>query len=911
MGATLALSPHGRLYVLESAEADNALDASFSATLPAEFAISSAAGLMCLVSMESKLSLHPSFAFWRALPREYLTRLSHIQDLENTAEICISPLTNAELAEIILEAPPMTGAEYLNQDIIIAIWNEFDLFAKARIKGFPGGAKEWLMSVNPEFRLLGKVTFHIAENKKNPAMPFAFIVTYSHRLSEKGEARHLPLSNALQEYSGTGNNNALLSLLMPVQRASEKSAFIRELFESKKIFRPLAWSPGDAYRFLKDVPLFESSGVITRIPDWWRNANPPRPKVRVSLDLKNKNTLGFDALLSCSCGMTLDGEALTPEEIEKLRTCSKGLVFLKGKWVEADPDKLKEVLAQWRKMENTGDTAGISFIDAMRMLAGAGIGDEPAASGKDDSHAWTDISASGEFEKILAGLREPGKINCPAPEGLKAELRHYQDTGVKWLWFISKLGLGACLADDMGLGKTVQLLALLLLIKNENKMSGNVGHKPSVLVVPASLVANWKSESAKFAPALKIFYAHPSETPQAELDMVAAAPEKQLAAYDAVVTTYSMITRMEWLKKMKWALAVLDEAQAIKNPGAKQTRAVKQLDAKCRFVLTGTPVENKLSDLWSIFDFICPSLLGTQKEFAEFAKKLSSEAGVNYAPLRNITKPYILRRLKTDKAVITDLPDKTELKAFCALSAKQALLYQDSVKELARKIEETDSIKRRGLIFAYLMRFKQICNHPSQWLSDGAYQPADSGKFARIREIAEEIASRQEKVLVFTQFREITDTLKLYLEKIFGRSGLVLHGSIPIKERRLLVDDFQRENGPPFFILSLKAGGTGLNLTEASHVIHFDRWWNPAVENQATDRAFRIGQKKNVLVHKFICRGTLEEKIDALIDEKKNMADQLLSGGCEKLLTDMSDSELIKFVSLDLLGGNPSIQENI
>jgi non-specific serine/threonine protein kinase len=911
MGPTLALSPHGRLYVLESEEADNALDASFSATLPAEFAKSSADGLMCLVSMESKLSLHPSFAFWRALPREYLTRLSHIQDLENTAEIRISPLTNAELAEIILEAPPMTGAEYLNQDIIIAIWNEFDLFAKARIKGFPGGAKEWLMSVNPEFRLLGKVTFHLAENKKNPAMPFAFIVTYSHRLSEKGEARHLPLSNALQEYSGTGNNNALLSLLMPVQRASEKSAFIRELFESKKIFRPLAWSPGDAYRFLKDVPLFESSGVITRIPDWWRNANPPRPKVKVSLDLKNKNTLGFDALLSCSCGMTLDGEALTPEEIEKLRTCSKGLVFLKGKWVEADPDKLKEVLAQWRKMKDTGDTAGISFIDAMRMLAGAGIGAEPAVSGKDDSHAWTDISASGEFEKILTGLREPGKINCPAPEGLKAELRHYQDTGVKWLWFISKLGLGACLADDMGLGKTVQLLALLLLIKNENKTSGNAGRKPSVLVVPASLVANWKSESAKFAPSLKIFYAHPSETPQAELDMVAAAPEKQLAAYDAVVTTYSMITRMEWLKKMKWALAVLDEAQAIKNPGAKQTRAVKQLDAKCRFVLTGTPVENKLSDLWSIFDFICPSLLGTQKEFAEFAKKLSSDSGVNYAPLRNITKPYILRRLKTDKAVITDLPDKTELKAFCALSAKQALLYQDSVKELAQKIEETDSIKRRGLIFAYLMRFKQICNHPSQWLSDGAYQPADSGKFARIREIAEQIASRQEKVLVFTQFREITDTLKLYLEKIFGRSGLVLHGSIPIKERRLLVDDFQRENGPPFFILSLKAGGTGLNLTEASHVIHFDRWWNPAVENQATDRAFRIGQKKNVLVHKFICRGTLEEKIDALIDEKKDMADQLLSGGCEKLLTDMSDSELIKFVSLDLRGANPSIHENI
>ena len=900
MGLTLALSPHGRLYVLQSEESENTFDVPFSEMLSAEFAKSSPDGLMCLVSLDSKSSMHPSFAFWRGLSREYLTRLSHIQDLETADKISITPPTQAELAEMILEVPPMTGAEYLNQDVIIAIWNEFDLSARTRMSGFPGGAKEWLMSVNPEFRLLGKVTFHLAENKKNPAMPFAFIVTYSHRLSEKGEARHLPLSNALQEYSGAGNHNALLSLLTPVQRASEKSLFIRELFESKKIFRPLAWSPADAYRFLKDVPLFESSGVITRIPDWWRNANPPRPKVKVSLDLKNKNTLGFDALLSCSCGMTLDGEELTPEEIEKLRTCAKGLVYLKGKWVEADPDKLKEVLEQWRKIKNTGDTAGISFIDAMRMLSGAGIGADTATAGKEDFHAWTDIAAAGDFEKMLSGLREPGKINCPEPEGLKAELRHYQDTGVKWLWFISKLGLGACLADDMGLGKTVQLLAILLLIKNENKASGNPERKTSVLVVPASLVANWKSESAKFAPSLKIFYAHPSETPQEELDLVASAPEKCLAGYDAVITTYSMITRMEWLKKMKWCLAVLDEAQAIKNPGAKQTRAVKQLDAKCRFVLTGTPVENKLSDLWSIFDFICPSLLGSQKEFAEFAKKLSSETGVNYAPLRNITKPYILRRLKTDKSVITDLPDKTEVKAFCGLSAKQALLYQDSVKELAEKIEETDSIKRRGLIFAYLMRFKQICNHPSQWLSDGAYQPADSGKFARIREIAEEIASRQEKVLVFTQFKEITDTLKSYLEKIFGRSGLVLHGSTPIKERQLLVQDFQRETGPPFFILSLKAGGTGLNLTEASHVIHFDRWWNPAVENQATDRAFRIGQKKNVLVHKFICRGTLEEKIDALIDEKKSMADQLLSGGCEKLLTDMSDKELIKFVSLDI-----------
>jgi non-specific serine/threonine protein kinase len=361
-----------------------------------------------------------------------------------------------------------------------------------------------------------------------------------------------------------------------------------------------------------------------------------------------------------------------------------------------------------------------------------------------------------------------------------------------------------------------------------------------------------------------------------------------------------MLLRQSWLLDVGWRLAVLDEAQAIKNPAARQTKAVKRLQAQTRIALTGTPVENRLSDLWSLFDFLCPGLLGSQQKFKKFVKSLEGREHDRYAPLRRLVGPYILRRLKTDKRVISDLPDKIELRAYCGLSKKQAALYTKLVKELSAALDGLDGIQRRGLVLAYLMRFKQLCNHPSQLLGDGEFAPGDSGKFKRLADLCEEIASRQAKTLVFTQFREMTEPLSNFLSRSFGRSGLVLHGGTPVKRRQKLVDEFQRDDGPPFFVLSLKAGGTGLNLTAASHVIHFDRWWNPAVENQATDRAFRIGQNRNVLVHKFVCQGTIEEKIDALIEEKTQLATDLLEGGAEKMLTEMTDTELIQLVSLDV-----------
>ena len=403
----------------------------------------------------------------------------------------------------------------------------------------------------------------------------------------------------------------------------------------------------------------------------------------------------------------------------------------------------------------------------------------------------------------------------------------------------------------------------------------------------------------RFAPTLEASFIHPSETNKTALAAMAGNPGDVLKT-DLDLTTYGMLLRQKWLLDVEWRLVILDEAQAIKNPSTRQTKRVKQLKADARIALTGTPVENRLSDLWSLFDFLCPGLLGSAAKFKKFVKGLEAREYDRYAPLRNLVSPYVLRRLKTDKRIIADLPDKTEMKAFCGLAKKQAAMYAKSVEELAMALEGLDGMKRRGLVLAYLMRFKQICNHPSQFLGDGGYEPADSGKFDRLGAICEEIASRQGKVLVFTQFREMTRPVAAFLRDVFAREGLVLHGGTPVKKRRTLIDAFQREDGPPFFVLSLKAGGTGLNLTAASHVIHFDRWWNPAVENQATDRAFRIGQHRNVVVHKFICRGTVEEKIDALIDEKTDLADDILKAGAESVLTEMSDEQLLKVVALDI-----------
>jgi non-specific serine/threonine protein kinase len=517
---------------------------------------------------------------------------------------------------------------------------------------------------------------------------------------------------------------------------------------------------------------------------------------------------------------------------------------------------------------------------------------------EEDGREWAAVTAGPWLAQTLDALRSPhGAASVTPGRALKTTLRPYQQVGVEWLYLLYRLRLGACLADDMGLGKTLQVLALLLVLRAEDRKAKRAG-KASVLVAPASLLANWASEIGRFAPELNVLVAHPSEIPAAELKRLAP---HALAERDLVITSYGSLTRFAWLREREWRAAILDEAQAIRNPGTQQARAAKALRSEARIALTGTPIENRLGDLWSIFDFLNPGLLGSRQAFTAFTKRLAERPHNAYAPLRELVRPYVLRRLKTDKHVIADLPDKTEVQAFCTLSPKQAALYEQSVKALAAVLQgEVEGVQRKGVILAFLMRFKQICNHPSQWLGDGAWAPADSGKLSRLREIAEVIAAKQEKVLVFTQFRETAEPLAAFLGTVFGRSGLVLHGATPVKKRHELVRRFQEDERIPFFVLSLKAGGSGLNLTAASHVIHFDRWWNPAVEDQATDRAFRIGQHRNVLVHKFVCRGTLEEKIDALVEAKRRLSADVLEGGAETVLTEMSNDEILKLVSLDI-----------
>jgi non-specific serine/threonine protein kinase len=569
--------------------------------------------------------------------------------------------------------------------------------------------------------------------------------------------------------------------------------------------------------------------------------------------------------------------------------------LVRGRWIELDREHLQSMIERFREVERTAKDNGLAFGEAMRLLAGADVaaedGDAADAAAEAD---WAQVVAGPWLAETLKGLRSPqGLAQIDPGDALKGVLRPYQQVGVRWLYLLTKLGLGACLADDMGLGKTIQVLSLLLVLKRQDSAKP----QPSLLVAPASLLANWAAEIERFAPGLKALIAHPSALPAAELKTLDAA---RLRDIDLVITSYGSLLRVPWIAEVPWRLAVLDEAQAIKNPDAKQTRAVKKLKAGGRLALTGTPVENRLGDLWSIFDFVNPGLLGTAKEFGSFAKRLGDRLHGSYGPLRELARPYILRRLKTDKTVIADLPDKTEIKVFCPLSRPQAALYQQAVKELAEQLADATGIRRKGLVLSFLMRFKQICNHPSQWLGDGTWGEGDSGKWARLRDIAEVVAARQEKMLVFTQFREVTAPLAAFLGSVFERPGLVLHGETEVKKRKDLVRRFQEDEAVGFFVLSLKAGGSGLNLTAASHVVHFDRWWNPAVENQATDRAFRIGQTKNVLVHKFVCRGTVEEKIDQLIESKRQLSQELLEGGADLLLTELKDDELLKLVALDI-----------
>ena len=838
----------------------------------------------------------PVVRFWRQLADRYLTQLCHLP--ENTEIIEIEPPSPADYAHWALTAAPMAGGEYLSEETFELIWQRLDAWVLEAIAK-TGGLNAFLQNRAPKWQQVGRVCFHLAENPRDESRPFAFMATYTAGFGAAGRLRHQPLRKAFEHYAGANNRAALINLLAPVQKAAEACDWVKALVDAGDLYQPMAWSADHAYRLLRSVPELEASGLSVRLPNWWRKR--ARPQVSVTIGSRTPSGIGLEALLDFDVEVALGGEPLTVGEIDALLKGDEGLVLLKGEWVEVDRERLQQAIAHWENVRQQARDGGISFVEGMRLLAGASadLGHEEQTQAE---RPWVHVQAGGALRDILARLRHSG---APAPAGmdpdalsrtLQGTLRPYQRDGLTWLHLLTQLGLGACLADDMGLGKTIQVLALLL----HACQGGDRPPLPSLLVLPASLLGNWRSEAARFAPSLRLCFLHPSETDRETLAQVAAAPGRFLADADLVVTTYAMLTRQPWLAEVDWRLVILDEAQAIKNPSTRQSRTARRLSAQGRIALTGTPVENRLGDLWALFDFLNPGLLGSAKVFQSFVRQLQERQDNPFAPLRRLVSPYILRRLKTDRRIIADLPEKTEMAAYCHLSKPQVKCYEQVVRAMERDLESADDRARRGVVLRALLRLKQVCNHPSQLLGDGDYHAADSGKFQRLADICQELAERQEKVLLFTQFREIIDPLAAHLAAIFGRPGLVLHGATRVKQRRDLVDRFQSEDGPPFFILSLKAGGTGLNLTAASHVIHFDRWWNPAVENQATDRAFRIGQTRNVWVHKFLTQGTVEERIDRLMAEKQQLADDILAGEGEVNLTELSDEALLDLVRLDI-----------
>lgn len=902
---SLALSPTGHLHLYSDPENQETVSNVASHKIHDFFATDDRIALLRLGLTHFDTPLPPSVSFWQQFAQIFVTALcKQICAQEKLPSLPPLLFPADEINKLLSEAPFMRGAEYLNIELLAICWGELAHALKKEVASFSGDIEAYLSAYHTQWHKIGRVCFHLAENKSDAIYPFAFLATYTTRLSKTAQVQHLPLGRALEEYAGENKKSLLLSLLLPVQKATEQSQFLKAIVGNGSIFKPLAWRGKEAFQFLKDIPHYEAAGVMVRVPNWWDPKKPPRPTIKISVGNAKTSAVGLSALLDFNMQVSLpSGERFTQKELQQLLSEQENLVQIKGQWVQIDNEKLNEVLTHWQSIERQVKRDGLSFSEGLRLVAGVSNSVTETISPETIS-AWSTVNEGAYLQDVLHHLRHPEAKGEKTSQTvlkkyLNATLRPYQERGVQWLWWLYKMRLGGCLADDMGLGKTIQVLSLLLLIKHQTEKSGE--KKPHLLVLPASLLGNWQAEADRFAPSLKIYIAHSSAIKK---EKSLAQDQPDLSNIDLVITTYATVHRLPWLSSMQWDMIILDEAQAIKNPTAKQTQAIKKLNGRVRFALTGTPIENRLLDLWSLFDFVAQGLLGSSKIFSNYGKQKSKEdkLGHFYAAVRKLVNPYILRRLKSDKSIINDLPDKTEMQTYCTLTKQQAGLYQQAVDELAIKLqqEDTEGMQRRGIVLSYLLRLKQICNHPNQWLGHGEYDPVLSGKFNRLKEVCELISEKQEKVLIFTQFREVMPALQHFLMNIFGCEGLFLHGQTTVKERAKRVDLFQQENGPPFFILSLKAGGTGLNLTAASHVIHFDRWWNPAVENQATDRAYRIGQKKNVLVHKFICQGTVEEKIDALISDKKSLSETIMQEGGDATLTELSDAELLNMVTLDI-----------
>lgn len=686
----------------------------------------------------------------------------------------------------------------------------------------------------------------------------------------------------LQKYLGKDFENHLLLNLGYAARMYPK------LWQGLETDQPIRLSLNliEAFDFLKEKAwILEDAGYKVIVPAWWTPEGRRRAKLRLQASSRsasktaaNQGYFSLDSLIQYQYSLSIGGQVVTEKEWEQLVNAKTPLVQFRGQWIELDQEKMQQMWEFWQT--HAQDRPEITLLDLFKMTAA--------------SEEETEIEYDRVLSEMMGKLQDKSQLELiDNPPLLQGTLREYQKRGVSWLQYLENLGLNGCLADDMGLGKSVQVIARLI---NEKALHNSI--LPTLLIAPTSVIGNWQKEIEKFAPHLQIMVHHGSSRIQQQSDFKSACLK-----HDVVITSFTLARQDEKiLASVEWQRIVVDEAQNIKNPKAAQTRAILKLPAKHRLALTGTPVENRLLDLWSILNFLNPGYLGKEAQFRKsFEIPIQKDNDrVKSITLKKLVEPLILRRVKTDTSIINDLPDKVEQKVYCNLTKEQASLYEAVVKDVTKKINETEGIERKGLILSTLLKLKQICNHPAQFLQDSSeFSPTRSHKLKRLSEMVEEVIAEGESLLIFSQFKEVCDQLERYLKHAFHYNTYYIHGGTNRNKREQMITEFQDpETEASVFLLSLKAGGVGITLTKANHVFHFDRWWNPAVEDQATDRAFRIGQNKNVFVHKFISMGTMEERIDQMIEDKKKLS-SLVVGSDESWLTELDNEAFKQLISLN------------
>lgn len=804
-----------------------------------------------------KVSL--SLEFLQYVSKKFLKRIVDSKEL-NFGIISDTQISDSEIKAIIANVPMIVGHEFVDESWIIQQQIKFDDLVKQEIEASKKNPINFLTSKKEDLVIPSRIYFHLVTNENNDdrRYPFAFLATYTVKNGNK--ISHVPLKNALLEFK---NNKKELSLLISSIRKSETtSEFVSKYLHSGEIFLPMKISEKDAYVFLKEVHIFENCGIVCRIPKWYTESES---KICIDFDEIQFWSLHFlsqAALNYFSPKLIYKGVDISVDEAKLLLEQKEGLEFIKGKWVENNHQELEALLNEYESYSRDGTT----LLEILKSKAGLT---------KKINKSLIEIEFTRK-DWLQQCIDKSLRTNCcEVPIKFETILRQYQKEAFFWLCGMYDLGFGVCLADDMGLGKTVEVISFL-----EKFRENNCGHV--LIVVPATLVANWQSEMRKFAPEIEMFVLKGNNEPK----------EGTFKSF-ITITTYQTVLKSNYLNTVCWDVIILDEAQAIKNYYTSFAKKIKSLNSKMRIAMTGTPIENNVLELWSIFDFLNPGLLGARNQF----KNLYTSGQDANIKIKELIQPFVLRRVKTDKKIISDLPEKNEIDVTINMTKEQIVLYNKVVENMNDEVMSAkDTMKVQVTKLSTVMKLKQVCNHPSQYYGLSNYDENKSGKFIELRNICETIYSKREKVLVFTQFKEIIPALNNILKSIFRCDGVTIDGDTSMSKRNKYVTDFQ--NGKyPYMVLSLKTAGVGLNLTEAQNVIHFDRWWNPAVENQATDRVYRIGQKNNVTIYKFVTSNTIEELINDMLKKKQDLADEYINDLNDNVLSKLSTKEILKTIS--------------